>query len=108
MLKQQFLAADIILEIATQFLGDESSIHILWWVIVLKYLEVFCYFFTFGFCLQNSAVDFSNCNILAVSGVLLSRLAGFVYHVLWPSYYLLPGRRFEGLLIRKSMFHFAN
>ena len=85
------LAADIILEMATQFLGDESSIHILWWVIVLKILEFFCYFFTFGFCLQNSAVDFSNRNILAGSGVLLSRLAGFVYHALWPSYYHFQG-----------------
>ena len=99
MLEHQFLAAGISLEIATQFLGDESSIHILWWVIVLKPLEVFCYFFTFGFCLQNSAVDFSNHNILAGSGVLLSRLAGFVYLALWPSYYLLPGRQFEGLSI---------
>ncbi len=108
MLEQQFLAADIILEIATQFLGGESSIHILWWVIVLKTLELFCYYLTFGFCLQNSAVDFSNHNILAGSGVLLSRLAGFVYHALWPRYYLLPGRQFEGLSIRKSMFRFAN
>ena len=108
MLEQQFLAADIILRIATQFLGDESSIHILWWVIVLEYLDVSCYAFTFGFCLQNSAVEFFNSNILAVSGVLLSRLAGFVYHVLWPSYYLLPGCQFEGLFIRKFMFCFAN
>jgi hypothetical protein len=34
------------LGIANQFLGDESSIHLLWWVVVLKYLEVFCYFLT--------------------------------------------------------------
>ncbi len=85
MLRQLFFAADIILGIATQFLGDESSIHLLWWVVVLKYLEVFCHFLTFGFVLQNLAVDFINHNILAVSGVLLSRIAGFVYHMLSPS-----------------------
>ncbi len=60
-----------LLGIATQFLGDESSIHLLWWVVVLKYLEGFCYFLTFGFFLQILAVDFINYNILAVSGVLL-------------------------------------
>ena len=108
MLEQQFLAADIILGIASQFLGDESSIHILWWVIVLKTLEVFCYFFHFWLLPAELDSRLSNHNILAVSGVLLSRLAGFVYHALCPSYYLLPGRQFEGLLIRKSMFRFAN
>ena len=108
MLEQQLFSADIILGIAAQFLGDKSSVHILWWVIVLKYLDSFCYFFTFVLCLQISAVDFSNHSILAVSGVLQSRLAGFVYHVLWPSYYLRPGRQFEGLFIRKFMFCFAN
>ncbi len=108
MLRQWFFAADIILGIATQFLGDEFSIHLLWWVAVLKYLEGFCYFLTFGFFLQNLAVDFINHNILAVSGVLLSRIAGFVYHMLSPSYYLLPGRLFEGLLIRKPMLLFTN
>ena len=108
MLEQQLFSADIILGIATQFLGDKSSVHKLWWVIVLKYLDSFCYFFTSVLCLQISAVDFSNSSILAVSGVLQSRLAGFVYHVLWPSYYLLPGRQFEGLFIRKFIFCFAN
>jgi hypothetical protein len=108
MLEQQFFSADIILGIATQYLGYKSSVHILWWVIVLKYLDSFWYFFTFVLCLQISAVDFSNSSILAVSGVLQSRLAGLVYHVLWPSYYLLPGRRFEGLFIQKFMFRFAN
>ena len=62
----------------------------------------------FGFVLQNLAVECINHNILAVSGVLLSRIAGFVYHKLSPSYYLLPGRLFEGLLIRKQMIRFAN
>ncbi len=38
---------------------------------------------------------------------LLSRLAGFVYHMLSPNYYLLPGRLFECLLIRKPMCRFA-
>ncbi len=77
MLRQEFFAVDIILGIPTQFLGDESSIHLLWWVVVLRYLGVFCYFLTFGFFLQILAVDFINHNILAVSGVLLSRYAGF-------------------------------
>ena len=62
--EQQFLAADIILGIATQFLGDESSIHLFWWVVVLEYLEGFCYFLTFGFFLQNLAVDFIKQNVL--------------------------------------------
>ncbi len=108
MLRQELFAADIILGIATQFLGDESSIHLLWWFVVFKYLEVFCYFLTFGFVLQILAVDFINHSILAVSGVLLSRIAGFVYHMLTPSYYLLPGCLFEGLLIRKPMLRAAN
>ncbi len=72
--------------IATQFLGDESSINLLWWVVVLKYLEVFFYFLTFGFVLQDLAVEFNH-NLLAGSGVPLSRLAGFAYHMLSPSYY---------------------
>ncbi len=104
MLRQEFFVADIILGITTQFLGDESSIHLLWWVVVLKYLEVFCYFLTLGFFLQILAVDFINHNILAaVSGVQLSRIAGFVYQKISSSYYLLPGRLLEGLLIRKPM-----
>ncbi len=108
MLRQEFFAVDIILGIATQFLGDESLTHLLLWVVVLKYLEAFCYILTFGFVLQNLAVDFINHNTLAVSGVLLSRIAGFVYHILSPSYFLLPGRLFEGLLIRKPMLCFEN
>ncbi len=101
MLRQDFLAADIILGMNLQYIYCDG-------LLCLNILKFFCYFLTFGSFLQILAADFINHNILVVSGVLLSRIAGFVYQKLSPSYYLLPGRLFKGLLIRKPMLRVEN